>query len=177
MPLTAHGEDQARALAPLLADLHPALVLTSPRQRAARTAELAGLHVDAVDPDLAEWDYGDYEGLTTLQIREHAPGWSVFTHPTPGGEAVAQVSARADRLLTRVIPALSAGPVVLVAHGHISRVIGARWIGLGARDGARLALGVAAPSVLGAEHGHPVVDHWNMPISAALATVRTSPGG
>jgi broad specificity phosphatase PhoE len=177
LPLTAFGEDQARALAPLLAELRPALVLSSPRQRAVRTAEIAGLHVDGIDPDLAEWDYGEYEGLTTPEIRQHDPGWSVFTHPSPGGEAAAGVSARADRVLTRVIPSLSTGPVILFAHGHISRVIGARWIGLQARDGARLALGVAAPSVLGAEHGRPVILHWNMPATAARAAVRTSPGG
>lgn len=163
LPLTARGEKQAVALRALLGGLRPALVLCSPRHRAVHTAELAGLAVDALDDDLTEWDYGDYEGLTTAQIRERVPGWSLWTHPMPRGETAAQVSARADRVLRRTLPYLDDGPVLLIAHGHISRVIGARWIGLPAVDGQRLALGTAAPSVLGGEHGAPVVQRWNMP--------------
>ena len=99
VPLTANGERQATALRGLLAELRPVFVLCSPRQRAVRTAELAGLTVDAIDDDLVEWDYGQYEGLTTKQIREAVPGWSLWTHPMPGGETPAQVTARADRVL------------------------------------------------------------------------------
>jgi broad specificity phosphatase PhoE len=161
--LTRHGEAQALALGEVLRDVQPVYVLSSPRQRARHTADLAGLTVDAIDADLAEWDYGDYEGLTTEQIREQVPGWSLWTHPLPGGEQAADVSARADRVLTRALPYLADGPVVLVAHGHISRVIGARWIGLPALAGGRFALGTAAPSVLGAEHGAAVIERWNVP--------------
>ena len=133
-----------------------------------RTADLAGLHVDAIDPDLVEWDYGDYEGMTTPQIREQVPDWTLWTHPVPNGELPAQVSARADRVLRRAAEKLDAGPVVFVAHGHISRVIGARWIGLHAVDGGRLALGTAAPSILGAQHGAPVIERWNLPNPAIV---------
>ncbi len=163
LPLTAHGEQQALAVRGFVADLQPALVLSSPRQRARRTAELAGLSIDAIDDDLAEWDYGDYEGLTTTQIREQVPGWSLWTHPVPGGETPEQVGARADRVLTRAVASLADGPVVLVAHGHISRVIGARWIGMSTLGGGHLALGTAAPSVLSAQHDIPVIDRWNIP--------------
>jgi broad specificity phosphatase PhoE len=163
LPLTARGEQQAIALREMFSGVLPARVLCSPRRRALHTAELAGLTVDAIDDDLAEWDYGDYEGLTTAQIRAQVPGWSLWTHPLPGGETSAQVSARADRVLRRTLPYLDNGPVVLIGHGHISRVIGARWIGLAALDGQRLALGTAAPSLLSGEHGTPVVQRWNLP--------------
>jgi broad specificity phosphatase PhoE len=146
----------------VLSDLHPSLVLCSPRQRALVTAELAGLHIDAIDPDLAEWDYGDYEGLTTAEIRQTVPGWSLWTHPVPGGETAAQVAQRADRVLHRAVAGATAGPVVLVAHGHISRVIGARWIGLSPLGGGSLVLGTASTSVLGAEHTAPVITRWNV---------------
>jgi broad specificity phosphatase PhoE len=163
LPLTKAGERQATALGAMLAGLQPVLVLSSPRQRAVRTAELAGLKIDDIDPDLSEWDYGDYEGLTTAQIRARVPGWSLWTHPVPGGETPHDVAVRVDRLLRRALPHLAEGPVVFIAHGHISRVIAARWIGLDVVDGGRLALSTAAPSVLGAEHGAPVVERWNMP--------------
>jgi broad specificity phosphatase PhoE len=163
IPLTAHGEDEARALGPLVRSLHPALVLCSPRSRAQRTAELAGLHIDAIDDDLAEWDYGDYEGLTSAEIHETVPGWTIFTHGAPGGEQAADVAKRADRVLARAAEALSGGPVVLVAHGHMSRVLGARWIGLPATAGANFLLSEAAPCVLSAEKGVPVINRWNQP--------------
>lgn len=167
--LTEHGERQALALRDVLGGVQPALVLSSPRIRALRTAELAGLRVDAIDDDLAEWDYGDFEGLTSAQIHESVPGWTLWTHGVSNGETAAQVAARADRVLRRAVRYLSQGPVVFVAHGHISRVIGARWIGLGPLDGGRLALDTAAPSVLGSERGTPVIDRWNMPNPAADA--------
>ena len=163
VPLTPRGEQQAAALAPMFADLQPSLVLSSPRVRATRTAELAGLTVDGIDEDLSEWDYGDYEGLTTPQIRETVPGWTLWTHFVPNGDSPASVAKRADRVLGRAMDAISRGPVVLVAHGHICRVIGARWIGLTALDGGKFTLGTAAPSLLGSEHGTPVITGWNYP--------------
>jgi broad specificity phosphatase PhoE len=167
IPLTRVGEEEAAALGPLLAGLKPALVLSSPLSRARRTAELAGLTVDETTEDLAEWDYGDYEGLTSSQIHEKVPDWTIFSHGAPGGESIAQVRRRADRVLDRAAAALPDGPVVLVAHGHISRVLGARWIGLPVQGGANLLLNEAAPCVLGAEKGVPVIVHWNRPNPAS----------
>lgn len=172
LPLLPDGEIQARALQKVLADVHPALVLCSPRQRAQQTAALAGLRVDAIAPDLAEWDYGDYEGLTTSQIRALVPGWTIWTHGVPGGESIEQVSARADRVLRRAAAALSEGPVILLAHGHISRVLGARWIDLPAAAGANLLLGTAAPSVLSWQYDAPVIAQWNLPNPALNPTQR-----
>ena len=163
VPLNAVGEKQAAALAPLIADLAPALVLCSPRRRARLTAELAGLHVDAIDEDLAEWDYGDYEGITSATIHETNPGWTIFGAPTPGGETATQIAARVDRVLNKAATSLVDGPVVLVAHGHISRVLGARWLGQPVSGGANLLLDEAAPSVLGAQYGQPVIARWNQP--------------
>lgn len=167
IPLTGKGEREACALAPWLADLNPALVLSSPLERARRTAELAGLTVDAIDDDLAEWDYGDYEGRTSDEISQTNPGWTIFTGGAPNGEQAADVRVRADRVLTRAAAALPRGPVVLVAHGHISRVLGARWIGLPVSGGAHLLLSEAAPCVLGAEKGVPVINSWNRPNPAS----------
>ena len=172
--LTARGELEARALRGELTRLRPALVLSSPRVRAIRTAELAGMRVDKVVDDLAEWDYGDYEGLTTAQIRERVPGWSLWTHGAAGGESAAEVSTRADRVLRLALDRLDDGPVVLFAHGHISRVIGARWIGLPAREGGRFALGTATVSVLGAQHDTAVIDRWNIPNPAEQQTRETT---
>jgi probable phosphoglycerate mutase len=167
VPLTAAGERQAAALRPMLAGLSPALVLCSPLLRARRTAELSGLTDVQTEPDLVEWNYGEYEGRTTKEIRTEVPGWALFTHGVPGGETFAQIAERADRVLQRAVTALADGPVVLVGHGHLSRVLGARWIGLGVRGGANLSLNTAAPSVLGAQHGDPVLAHWNLPNPAA----------
>jgi broad specificity phosphatase PhoE len=161
--LTERGEDEARALAPLVRGLDPVLVLSSPRARALRTAELAGLRVDAVDDDLAEWDYGEYEGLTSLQIHEHVPGWTIFTHGAPGGEQAGDVRARADRVLARAAEAVPRGTVVLLSHGHIGRAIGVRWIGLPVPAGANFLLYEAAPCVLGVQKAVPVIVHWNRP--------------
>ena len=132
-------------------------------QRARRTAELAGLHVDAIDDDLCEWDYGDYEGRTSDEIHQTDPGWTIFTRGAPGGEHAPDVRVRADRVLTRAAAALDRGPVVLVAHGHISRVLGVRWIGLPVEAGGHFLLSEAAPCVLGAEKGVPVIASWNRP--------------
>jgi probable phosphoglycerate mutase len=163
LPLLPEGEQQARALADLLSGLDPTLVLCSPMQRALRTAELAGLTVEAVDPDLSEWDYGDYEGLTSAEIRKTVPDWNIWTHGVAGGERIEQVGARADRVIARVLAHIGEGPVVLVAHGHISRIIGARWIEQPPSSGGRLLLGTAAPSVLGAQYGLSALVRWNIP--------------
>ena len=138
-------------------------MLSSPRTRALETARLAGVRVDEITEDLAEWDYGDYEGITTDEIHETDPGWTVFTEGCPNGESVADVQARADRLLARISRHLTTGPVMLFGHGHFSRVLGARWINLPAAGGASLLLGTAAPSVLGAEHSVPALVRWNLP--------------
>jgi broad specificity phosphatase PhoE len=167
VPLTAAGERQAAALRDLLADVHPTLVLCSPRRRAQHTAQLAGLAVDETVDDLAEWDYGAYEGRTTAEIRVDNPHWSLWTSGAPGGETQQQVGARADRVLARAAAALADGPVVLVGHGHFSRVLGARWIGLPVSGGGSLLLGTAAPSVLGIQYGTPAIVRWNLPNPAA----------
>ena len=163
IPLTPHGEQQAGALGSLLGPRPPALVLVSPRLRAQRTAELAGLVPCTVDPDVAEWDYGEYEGLTTQEIRQQRPGWTIWTGDPPGGETAAQVGARADRVLARVRSAPPHGDVVVVGHGHFGRVLAARWLGLEPAGGRLFALDAAAPCLLDLEHGAPVVHRWSVP--------------
>jgi probable phosphoglycerate mutase len=128
------------------------LVLTSPKQRAVHTAELAGLGPARVDDDLVEWDYGDYEGLTTPQIRQQTPDWTIFTGVVPGGESAGQVQARADRVLASVGPPLRERDVVLVGHGHFSRTLIARWCEFDVREGRRFFLSTAAITVLGHDH-------------------------
>ncbi len=163
-PLTAVGEAEARALTPILAPLGITQVWTSPRERARRTCELAGLGAHAgVDPDLAEWDYGDFEGLRTPEILASHPGWRLFQDGCPGGESPQQVSARADRVVAR-LRALD-GPVAVFTHGHMGRVLAVRWAGLAAAAGEHLLLGTACLGVLGFEHGHlsmPVIERWNV---------------
>jgi probable phosphoglycerate mutase len=167
LALTEAGEQQARALQPMLAGLTPRLVLCSPRRRARDTAQLAGLRVDEVTDDLAEWNYGSYEGRTTDEIKAERPGWTIWQDGVPGGETEAQVGARADRVLVRAARAALEGPVVLVGHGHFSRVLGARWMGMPVSGGAHLLLGTAAPSILGAQYGIPAILRWNLPNPAA----------
>src|SRR4051812_36812039 len=160
--LTPVGEDEARAAAVKLADRTFAAVFTSPMRRARATCALAGLAADAVvTDDLCEWNYGDYEGLTTPQIRLTDPGWTIFTGDPPGGETSAQVGARADAMIGRAVAAAVGGDVALFSHGHLLRVLGARWIGLDARDGALLRLDTATICVLGYEHGARVLRVWN----------------
>ncbi|MBN9108457.1 MAG: acid phosphatase [Pseudonocardia sp.] len=154
--LTDRGRERAVATGALLPRLRgttdpPALVVASPRVRARVTADLAGLHVDRIDDRLAEWDYGDYEGVTTPEIRETVPGWTVWTHPTPGGETAEQVTARADAMIGEAEKHLEQGDVVLVGHGQFSRVLMARWIGLAAAGGQHIAMDPAAWAVLGFE--------------------------
>jgi broad specificity phosphatase PhoE len=160
VPLTARGRDEAKPLADRLAGIDFALVLTSPRQRARETCELAGLGARAeVDDDLAEWNYGSYEGRTTEEIRETVPGWTIFTHGAPGGETAEAVAARADRVIARAEAA--GGLVALFSHGHILRVLGARWANLPASAGAGLGLDTATLSFLGHEREQRVLRVWN----------------
>jgi len=161
--LTAHGEDEARALAPTFRDVAFARVLTSPRQRARRTCELAGLGGGAeIEPNLAEWGYGDYEGLTPAEIDQRRPGWEVFRDGCPGGETPQQVSDRADRLLQGL--RASTGNVALFTHGHFARALAVRWIGLSIAVGGRFALSTASLGILGYDPAHPdvpVIALWN----------------
>ncbi len=159
LPLLPEGEEIARGLAARLAGHDFALVLTSPRLRARRTAELAGFADAEVDEDLVEWGYGDYEGLTREQIREVAPDWTVWTHPSPGGESAEQVTDRLDRVIKRARAA--DGDVLLFAHGHSLRALAARWLGLPASAGRMFRLDTATLSVLGDDRGQPVVTRWN----------------
>lgn len=162
--LTRRGERQARTLPIVLAGLglRPATVLVSPRTRARRTAELAELDPNTVTDDLAEWDYGRYEGMTTQQIRAQRPGWELFADGCPGGESPAQIAERADRLLARVRPLTEAGDVALVCHGHLGRTLAVRWVGLPVTAGALLAMDAAAVTVLGQYHRSPIIEHANV---------------
>ncbi len=161
LPLTEDGETTAARLAPVLAELELSTVLTSPRRRARRTAELAGFGAAAqVDPDLAEWDYGDYEGLTTPEIRETVPDWSIWTHAVPGGESADDVAGRLDRVVRRARTA--EGATLVFAHGHSLRVLAARWLGLAVADGRHLYLDTATFSVLGDDRGQSVIVRWNV---------------
>jgi broad specificity phosphatase PhoE len=168
VPLSSLGEQQAKLVGGLIADRTFALVLASPLRRAHRTAELAGLQHIETDADLVEWDYGGYEGMTTTEIRRIIPGWSLWrdgvTNRADGqpGERVADVGARADRIIARVLPVLGSGDVALVSHGHFLRVLAARWLALPPDDGDLLALDTASVSALGFEHGEHVVRHWNL---------------
>ena len=159
VPLTEQGVEQAQALADRLDGRAFALVLTSPRSRARRTAELAGFPDAVVDDDLAEWDYGRYEGVSTATIRETDPGWSVWTHVTPGGESADEVGARTDRVLARARAA--DGDVLLFGHAHALRVLAARWLGLPPEEGRRLRLDTGTISVLGYERETAVIRVWN----------------
>jgi broad specificity phosphatase PhoE len=160
LPLLPEGVEQAKALRFLLSGRTFAAVLTSPLVRARQTAELAGLGAGAViDPDLAEWDYGTYEGVTTDQIRREHPGWELFTDGVPDGESVEDVAARVDRVIARV--RATPGDVACVAHSHVLRVLAARWIGLDPTVGRSLVLDPAAVSELGWDRDHPVMLTWN----------------
>ncbi len=159
LPLLPEGEEKARALRSRLADLEVAQVLSSPRLRARRTAELAGFADAEVDEDLVEWTYGDYEGVTTPQIRETVPGWTVWSHPSPGGETAEEVGARLDRVVARAQGV--DGRTLVFGHGHALRVLAARWLGLAVADGRLLKLDTATVSALGHERESPVVLRWN----------------
>jgi len=158
LPLLPAGEEAAKVLAERLG-VEFDQVLTSPRLRARRTAELAGHPEAEVDDDLVEWGYGDYEGVTTAEIRETVPGWTIWTHPSPGGEAAAEIGARLDRVVARA--GAVEGRTLVFAHGHSLRVLAARWLGLEVADGRLLRLDTATISVLGHERETPVVLRWN----------------
>lgn len=155
LELTDEGLQQARSAASALAELKldDPLVISSPRRRAVVTAELAGLDVAQTTELLAEWDYGDYEGLTTPQIREQVPDWLVWTHGCPGGESLADVSARADRAVALALEHMATRDVVFVGHGHFSRAVMTRWMELPVTDGIRISMAAASISVCGFEHG------------------------
>jgi broad specificity phosphatase PhoE len=170
LPLLPDGEDDARRLRPVLAGRQITHALVSPLARARRTAELAGLFAGdvqtALDPDLVEVDYGGYEGMTTPEIRAQVGGpWSLWIDGTvPGetpGETLAQVADRVDRVLARVRPLLADGDVALVAHGHVLRVLTARWLGLGPESGALFPLATGRYGLLGTEHDWPALTGWN----------------
>ena len=163
IPLTENGRKLARQLQPILAREKFVMVLTSPLQRARDTCELAGLGTLAsVDRDLMEWNYGEYEGLTTDQIRRTRPDWSVFRDGCPGGESPLQVSVRADRIVSRV--RTFDGNVALFSHGHILRVLAARWINLSASYGENFLLDTATLNVLGYYRESPALKIWNAPL-------------
>jgi len=161
--LTERGENQSRALAERLPVMVFDAVLTSPRQRARQTCKIAGVLPQAIiEPDLAEWEYGDYEGRLSSDIRATRPGWTIFEDGCPGGESPEQVSARADRVIARL--RLLDGRVAVFTHGHFGRVLGARWIGLSVAYARRLLLDTASVSVLEYEYdvrAQPVIAKWN----------------
>lgn len=159
LPLLADGEQDAVDLGPRLAGVGFVQVLTSPRVRARRTAELAGFANAEVDEDLVEWGYGDYEGLTNAEIRERRPGWTLWSDGAPGGESAADVAARLDRVVTRARGV--DGPTLVFAHGHSLRALAARWLGLPPSEGRLLRLDTATVSVLGFEREQAVVLRWN----------------
>lgn len=159
LELTPEGEGVARRLAQRLVGVEFDLVLTSPRSRARCTAELAGYTEVEVDEDLTEWDYGDYEGLTTAKIRQTVPGWTVWSSESPGGETAEQVSLRMDRVVARVRG--HGGRVLVFSHGHASRALAARWLDQPVHEGRLFKLDTATISVLAYERESPVVARWN----------------
>jgi len=161
LPLTHAGENNAARVGRLLAGHNFDLILTSPLQRARRTCELAGYGDRAVvEPNLAEWDYGSYEGRTTTQIQKERPGWSLFRDGVPGGETIEQVAARARAVIDRATAAT--GDVALFAHGHILRILAACWLGLPPEGARYFALGTASISKLGYERETRVIAQWNL---------------
>ena len=160
LPLLPEGEDEARALAPLLADRSFALVLSSPMSRSMRTAELAGLTDVEVEPDLVEWDYGEAEGVTTAEMREDQPSWTVFSGDLPGGETVKEVGARVDRVIARARAV--GGDVLVSGHGHCLRILAARWIDLEPEAGRLFHLASGTLSELSWEREQPVIKTWGL---------------
>jgi len=166
IPLTDRGREQARTLGRVLAEQSIDMVLTSPLERARDTCHLAGYGDSAVErAELREWDYGEFEGRTTLEIREEVPGWSIWTHPVQQGETLEQVGRRVDSIVEELEGV--EGNVLLFAHGHVLRALAARWCGLRPMDGRLLALSTATVSELGWERETKVVRAWNVPATPA----------
>ena len=161
LPLTEKGERDGLALKPALAGVHFDLILCSPRQRARRTAELAGITGPTIDDQLVEWDYGDYEGRTRIDIQKERPNWSVWSDGCPGGESPEQVAKRVDGVIERVHS--TEGRALLFAHGHILRALAARWLTQPVALGAHLELVTGRVSVLGHDRGTPTLELWNAP--------------
>jgi broad specificity phosphatase PhoE len=172
VPLTDEGLAAAIRLSPAVAARQIAAACTSPASRARHTADAVGLSGAVVNPDLQEWDYGGYEGRTTPQIQAERPGWSLWRDGiVPGGaehpgETIEQVGHRADAVLGQVTPLLPRGDVALVAHGHLLRVLTARWLGLPPAAGRLFRLDTGTLSLLGFEHADPVISSWNLPAAA-----------
>jgi probable phosphoglycerate mutase len=160
IPLTEHGREAARRLGPVFARHHFEQILTSPLMRARETCELAGFRGRAqVDPDLVEWNYGDYEGLTAKQILDLSPGWFLFRDGCPGGERPEDVGARVDRVIARARSLQ--GHVALFAHGHVFKVLAARWLGLPVASGAHFIIDTATLNILSYYQGVPALKRWN----------------
>ena len=165
IPLLPQGEAEARALAPLLGQQAFDAVYTSPLQRARRTCDLAGLGQQTrLEPDLREWDYGRYEGITTAEIRRTVPNWTVLSHPYQDGESLEDVQQRCERLLARLVAEHPGGTVALFAHGHILRSLAGCWLGLGVAGGALLVLNTGSFCVLGSEREQRTLLRWNAPV-------------
>lgn len=170
IPLTDNGRRLAELLRPVLSGHAFALVLVSPLQRARETCELAGIAAGAIiEPDLVEWQYGNYEGLTPQQIHEQAPGWLIFRDGCPGGETPEQVGARVDRVIDRARAA--EGDVALFAHGHVMRMLAARWLGFAAGAAQHFLLDTGTLSILADYHGIPALETWNAPLTGYLSPI------
>jgi broad specificity phosphatase PhoE len=162
VPLTDVGREQGLALGRRLAGHRFALVLASPLSRATETARLAGFgDAAAIEPDLREWDYGDLEGRLTVDIRNDFPGWTIWAGPWPGGETADQVASRADRVLARCLDPGVTGDVLIFSHGHLLRMLAARWLEQPPASGASFALATATLSILGWDREQPVIETWN----------------
>ncbi len=179
VPLTSVGEQQAVDAGSLLRllQLRDPLVISSPRERARRTAELAGLEVDRTWDALSEWDYGDYEGITSDEIHQTVPHWTVWTHPCPGGESISDIAVRVELVLSVVLPLLDSRDVVLVGHGHFSRALIAGWTEASVTEGKRFAMSPAAYSLLGFEHSFRQVVAHNVHPSILGAAAAATEGG
>lgn len=166
LPLTEHGEEQARSARPALAGVEFDLVLTSPLQRARRTAELAGFPDALVEPNAHEWDYGDYEGINSALVRSRNPGYLIWKHGVPNGESLAHVAGRADAIISRVLVPDVDGTVprnaLLVAHGHFLRVLTARWLEMAPMEGRHFVLGTAKVCTLGWDKRTPAIEQWGL---------------
>ena len=169
LPLLPEGEAEARALSPVLSQQHFAAVFSSPLQRARRTCELAGLGDQMqICDDIIEWNYGDYEGITTATIRESIPEWTVWSHGCPNGEDPPEVEARCARAISTALAIPEDGDVALFAHGHILRALAGTWLGLGAAGGQLLRPGTASVSILGWERETRAIQRWNAPSAGNL---------